>query len=136
MKFYLSLWLLICIHTSGQAQVKNYNKTKQVEQLQQLQQTVTRQIDSLQVQLPELAVSMENTRKKIDYLRKEKNNQDRPDTESKEQLSKLSVELITATNLADSLRKKFDMRLTELDKALNFQKDLEDKISALQKETN
>jgi uncharacterized coiled-coil protein SlyX len=135
MKFYLLPLLFFCAH-AGHAQVKDYNKTSQVEQLQQLKQTVNRKIDSLQVQLPELAASMENTRKKIDLLKKESNTQDKPDIESKEQLSKLSLELISATNLAESLRKKFDRRLVELDKTLNLQKDLEDKINALVKESN
>jgi uncharacterized coiled-coil protein SlyX len=135
MKFYLLPLLFFCAHI-GHAQVKDYNKTSQVEQLQQLKQTVNRKIDSLQVQLPELAASMENTRKKIDLLKKESNTQDKPDIESKEQLSKLSLELISATNLAESLRKKFDRRLVELDKTLNLQKDLEDKINALAKEGN
>ena len=135
MKFYLLPLLLFCVH-AGYTQVKNYNKTGQVEQLQQLKETVNRKIDSLQVQLPELAASMENTRKKIDLLKKESNNQDKPDIESKEQLSKLSLELISATNLAEILRKKFDRQLAELDKTLNLQKDLEDKINALVKEGN
>jgi len=135
MKFYLLPLLLFCVH-AGHTQVKDYNKTGQVEQLQQLKETVNRKIDSLQVQLPELAASMENTRKKIDLLKKESNNQDKPDIESKEQLSKLSLELISATNLAEILRKKFDRQLAELDKTLNLQKDLEDKINALVKEGN
>ena len=62
--------MLCCVH-STRAQVKDYNKTRQVEQLEQLKQTVSRKIDSLQTQLPELATSIENTRKKIDLLKKE-----------------------------------------------------------------
>ena len=135
MKRYLLLLPLLCV-LSAQAQVKDYNKTRQVEQLLQLKQTVTRKIDSLQVQLPELVNSMENTRKKIDQLKKVTNNPETPDTESKEQLSKLSAELAAASNLAESLRKKFDTRMGALDKALNLQKDLEDKIAALLKESN
>ena len=135
MKFYLLLLAVLCAN-AGQAQVKGYNKSRQVEQLQQLRETITRTIDSLQLQLPELATSMENTRKKIDQLKKETSNHDRPDTESKEQLSKLSVQLTTAKTLAESLRKKFDSRLAALDKALNLQRDLEDKITALAKEAN
>ena len=135
MKRYLLLLPLFCV-LSAQSQVKDYNKTRQVEQLLQLKQTVARKIDSLQVQLPALANSMENTRKKIDQLKKETSSPDKPDTESKEQLSKLSAELAAASNLAESLRKKFDTRMGALDKALNLEKDLEDKIAALLKESN
>ena len=135
MKRYLMLLPLICV-LSAQAQVKDCNRTRQVEQLMQLKQSVTRKIDTLQLHLPELASNMENTRKKIDLLKKETHTQDRPDTETKEQASKLSAELAAASNLAESLRKKFDARMDELDKALNLQKDLEDKITALLKESN
>lgn len=135
MKVYLMLLPLICV-LSANAQMKDGNKTRQIEQLTQLKQTVIRKIDSLQAQLPELASNMENTRKKIDQLKKESSNQDRPDAETKEQLSKLSAELAAANSLAENLRKKFDTRITALDKALNLQKDLEDKIAALLKESN
>ena len=136
MKFYLLLLPLFFV-LSVHAQVKDCSKTGQVEQLQQLKQTISRKIDSLQVQLPELAATIVNTRKKIDQLKKETDIQDKADLESKkEKLSKLSTELATATNLAESLRKKFDTRLAALDKALNLQKDLEDKITALVKESN
>jgi predicted nucleic acid-binding Zn-ribbon protein len=136
MKFYLLLLPLFCV-LSVHAQVKDCNKTRQVEQLQQLNQTISRKIDSLQVQLPELAATIVSTSKKIDQLKKEANNRDKPDVESKkEELSKLSIELTTATNLAESLRKKFDTRLAALDKALDLQKDLKDKITALVKEGN
>ena len=136
MKFYLLLLPLFCV-LSVHAQVKDCSKTGQVEQLQQLKQTISRKIDSLQVQLPELAATIVNTRKKIDQLKKETDIQDKADLESKkEKLSKLSTELATTTNLAESLRKKFDTRLAALDKALNLQKDLEDKITALVKESN
>jgi len=135
MKRYLMLLPLFCV-LSAQSQVKDYNKTRQVEQLLQLKQTIARKIDSLQVQLPVLANSMENTRKKIDQLKKETSSPDKPDTESKEQLSKLSAELAAASSLAESLRKKFDTRMGALDKALNLEKDLEDKIAALLKESN
>jgi len=136
MKFYLLL-LPLFYGLSVHAQVKDCNKTRQVEQLQQLKQTISQRIDTLQVQLPELAASIVTTSKKIDQLKKEANNQGKPDAESKkEQLSKLSIELTTTTNLAESLRKKFDTRLAALDKALNLQKDLEDKITALVKEDN
>lgn len=135
MKRYVLLLPLFCM-LSAHAQVKDYNKTRQVEQLIHLKQAVTRKIDSLQVQLPELAAYMENTRKKIEQLKKETNGHDRPDADTKEQLSKLNSELAAATSLAENLRKKFDTRLEALDKALNLQQDLEDKISALLKESN
>ncbi len=136
MKLYLLLLALLCVHTAAYTQGKDNNKTRQVEQLQQLRQTVSRKIDSLQAQLPELALNIEITRKKIDQLKKETDNQDRPDAESKEQLQKLAVELTNATNLAESLKKKFETRSAALDKALILQKDLEGKISALAKEAN
>jgi len=135
MKRYLLLFPLFCV-MSAHAQVKDCNKTRQIEQLAHLKETVARKIDSLQAQLPELAASLENTRIKIDQLKKESNNQDKPDADTKEQLSKLSVQLASAKNLAETLRKKFDTRLEELDKSLTLQKDLEDKITALQKESN
>ncbi len=135
MKRYVLL-LPVFFILSAHAQVKDGNKTRQVEQLIHLKQAVTRKIDSLQVQLPELASHMENTRKKIEQLKKETSGNDRPDADTKEQLSKLSGELAAAITLADNLRKKFDTRLDALDKALNLQQDLEDKISALLKESN
>jgi len=130
MKQILLLLFVFCVQV-GYSQAKDYNKTGQVEQLQQLKQTIARKIDSLQVQLPELAACIENTRKKIDQLKKETRNQDKPDTDSKEQIAKLSAELNNAISLSESLRKKFDNRLAALDKALNLEKDLEDKINAL-----
>ena len=131
----LLLLLFIFFVQIGYSQTKDYNKTGQVEQLQQLKQTIARKIDTLQIQLPELAADIENTRKKIEHLKKE-TNQDKPDTDSKDLLSKRSAELNNAINLSESLRKKFDTRLAALDKALNFQKDLEDKINALLRENN
>ncbi|MEO6314057.1 MAG: hypothetical protein ABIU63_12415 [Chitinophagaceae bacterium] len=135
MKRYLLLLPLFCA-LAVHAQVKDYRKTRQVEQLQQLKESVARKIDSLQVQLPELAVNLETTRKKIDQLKKESNGQDRPDIDSRDEYSKRSSELASATSLADLLRKKFDTRVEALDKALNLQKDLEEKIAALVKESN
>jgi len=118
------------------AQGKDNNKTKQVQQLQQMKQSVSRKIDSLQVQLPELASNLEITRKKIEELKKETSNQDRPDIESKEQLTRLYQELNEANNLAETLKKKFETRTVALDKAHNLQKDLEEKISLLAKDNN
>ncbi|HTL08713.1 MAG TPA: hypothetical protein VL307_10665 [Chitinophagaceae bacterium] len=135
MKRYLMLLPLLSV-LAVQAQVKDYNKTRQVEQLLHLKENVTRKIDSLQVQLPELAANLDFTRKKIDQLKKESGNQDRPDADNKEQQSRLSNELAAASSLAENLRKKFDTRLEALDKALMLQKDLEEKIAALVKESN
>lgn len=140
MKFFLLLLLCCGMHTA-QAQVKEYrakdnNKTRQVEQLQQLRETVSRKIDSLQAQLPQLASSLENTRKKIDQLKKDSNTRLKPEHAVKEQFSTIAYQLITATNQEDSLRRKFDMRLNTLDQTLILQKDLEEKINALIKESN
>ena len=90
----------------------------------------------MQAQLPQLAASLENTRKKIEQLKRENEAQTRPELGSKDQFSAGAYELITATNQADSLRRKFDRRLNILDQTLNLQKDLEDKINALLKESN
>ena len=62
MKLFLLLLSIFFAHT-GYSQTKDYNKTGQVEQLQQLKQTIARKIDTLQTQLPELAADLENTRK-------------------------------------------------------------------------
>ena len=135
MKLSLLLLLVFCAQT-GFAQVKDYNKNRQVEQLQQLKQTVSRKIDSLQIQLLEQAARIEDTRKKLEQLKKECNKLAKPDPDSKEQTAKLSIKFSATNNLADSLQKTFDMRLNTLDKTLNLQKDLEEKINALVKESN
>jgi septal ring factor EnvC (AmiA/AmiB activator) len=130
----LLLLPLFCIvlHTQAQ-QGKDYNKTRQIEQLQQLRLAVTVKIDSLQSQLQDYASTIAGVRKKIDQLTKERNN---PEKQSNEQASKLSLELQATSNQADYLQKKFDARLLELDKAINLQRDLEDKIIALERESN
>lgn len=140
MKFFL-LVLLCCGAHLSEAQVKDYqvkdnSRSKQVEQLQQLKQTIDRSVDTLQVQLPQLAVQLQNSRKKIEQLKKESSIHQKAEPGSKEQTSKLSYELACAINQGDSLRKKFDMQLNTLDKSLTLQKDLEDKISTLIKENN
>lgn len=140
MKFFLLL--LLCsgsgiTHAQLKAfQVKDNHKTRQIEQLQQLRQTVSRKADSLQAQLPQLTSSLEEARRKIDQLKKECNTSNRAEQGTKEQFSSLTYELISTTNLADSLRKQFDLRLNLLDQTLTLQKDLEDKINALIKESN
>jgi predicted RNase H-like nuclease (RuvC/YqgF family) len=140
MKFFLLLLLFLGVQTL-RAQVKEYhvkdnNKTKQIEQLQRLKLEIARKADTLQAQLPQLAASLENTRKKIEQLKRENEAQTRPDPGAKDQFSAIAYELITATNQADSLRKKFDLRLNVLDQTLILQKDLEYKINALLKESN
>ncbi len=140
MKFFLSLLLLSGMCT-GHAQLKEFqvkenHKTKQIEQLQQLKQAVSRKADSLQAQLPQLASCLETTRRKIDQLKKNNNIPNKPEQGSKEQFSTIAYELISASNQADSLRRQFDLRLNMLDQTLTLQKDLEDKINALLKENN
>jgi predicted nuclease with TOPRIM domain len=134
------LLLLFAGMQTLQAQVKEYrvkdNKTRQIEQLQQLKETVARKADSLQAQLPQLAADLENTRRKIDQLKKDNSARNKPEQGAKEQFSAIAYELINASNQADSLRRKFDLRLNILDQTLTLQKDLEDKINALIKESN
>jgi hypothetical protein len=133
MKFYLLPLLIFCVYT-GHAQVKNNYKTRQVEQLQQLKETVTRTIDTMHLQLMEQADSIEDIRRRLDQLRKESNYPDKHDLASKGQASKNSPEPLTVT--VNNLQKKFDQRMVQLDKAVNLQKDLEDKISTLVRESN
>lgn len=140
MKFFLLLLLFSAIHT-GHAQLKAFQskdnlKTRQIEQLQQLKETVSRKADSLQAQLPQLTSCLENTRKKIDRLKKENIARNKAELGAKEQFSALAYELIAATSQADSLRRQFDLRLNMLDQTLILQKDLEDKINALIRESN
>jgi TolA-binding protein len=139
MKYTLAIALLLAVSAAGAQgrdyQVKDDHKTRQIEQLQQLKQVINRKIDSLQVQLPQLASCMEDNRKKIEQLKKETAGSHRQPTAA-DQGTKLSFALATAANQADSLRKTFDIRINALDKTLMLQKDLEDKISALIKESN
>jgi predicted RNase H-like nuclease (RuvC/YqgF family) len=135
MKLHFLLILLFFAHTAH-TQVKDGNKTRQIEQLQQLKETITRKIDTLHFQLMGQADSIEGLRKKLDQLKRENNNQDKPDMASKEQASKLSQELVNMTNTAYNLQKKYDLALVALDKAVNLQKDLDDKIVLLVRESN
>ena len=135
MKLHFLLIILFFAHTAH-TQVKDCNKTRQIEQLQQLKETITRKIDTLHFQLMGQADSIEGLRKKLDQLKRENNNQDKPDMASKEQASKLSQELVNMTNTACNLQKKYDMGLVALDKAVNLQKDLDDKIVLLVRESN
>jgi hypothetical protein len=134
MKFQLILLLLCFVHI---AHTQNRdNKTRQIEQLQQLKQIVVRNIDTLHLQLTVQADSIEEIRKKLDLLKRESGNQDKPDMASKEQSAKLSLELTSTSNLANNLQRKFDQYQVVLDKAVSLQKDLDDKISTLLKESN
>ena len=138
MKFFPLLVLSLCV-CSLKAQVKDYqvkenNKTKQIEYLQQIKLVVDRKIDTLQTQLPRLLTSLDMYRKKIDQLKKENDGLSR--SAGTEAASRQFAALVTATNEAGSIRKKFDARLAELDKAMVLQKDLEDKIAALLKEND
>ncbi len=135
MKLHFLLILLFFAQTA-RTQVKDGNKTRQIEQLQQLKQTIISKIDTLHTQLMVQADSIEDLRKKSDQLKREHNNHDKPDNVSKEQASKLSQELLYMTNLSVSLQKKYDMGLVALDKAVNLQKDLDDKITTLLRESN
>ena len=135
MKLYSLLLLLFFVQTAH-TQVRDGNKTRQIEQLQQLKQTVTRKIDTLHQQLMAQAASIEDVQKRLDKLKRESKNQDKPEIASKEQASKPSQELLTMTSLANNLQKKFDQHSEALDKAVNLQKELEDKINTLVRESN
>ncbi len=139
MKFFLLLLLFAAMHTAqaqlNECRVKENNKIRQIEQLQQLKQTVSRKADSLQAQLPQLTSCLENTRRKIDQLKKDSFKHSTPELGSKEPNTVIAYELFSANHQADSLRREFDMRLNILDHTLTLQKDLEDKINALIKES-
>jgi uncharacterized coiled-coil DUF342 family protein len=121
---------------TAMSQSRTSNRMNQVEQLRQLKKTVTRKIDTLQLQLAEQANSLDDVYKKMDDLKKETNNQDKPDMSSRGQASKLSHELLTMTSLVSRLQKEFDQHVNALDKAFSLQKDLEDKINSLVQENN
>ncbi|MEP7277357.1 MAG: hypothetical protein ABI813_01830 [Bacteroidota bacterium] len=133
MKLYLLPLLLLLVYTAH-TQTRDANKTDQVEQLQQLRQTVTRRIDTLHRQLVEQGDSISAIRKKLDQLKKD--NQAKTDMNSGSSSAKTSQELLIMTTLANTLQKKFDTRVFALNKAINLQKDLEDKIFALLRESN
>ncbi len=127
--------LLPCFVHTAYAQVRDGNKTRQIEQLQQMRLAVTREIDTLHVQLTEQAGSIDELRKKLDQLKKE-SNQDKPGIASKQPSAKRTDELPAITALVNNLQKKFDQHLVALDKTINLQKDLEDKINILLRESN
>ncbi|MEP6749678.1 MAG: hypothetical protein ABJB86_18210 [Bacteroidota bacterium] len=135
MKFQFVLILVLFVHISH-AQNRGDNRTKQIEQLQQLKQTVIRKIDTLYIQLTVQADSIEDMRKKLYQIKRESDGQDKPDMASKGQSAKYSLELTNISNHANNLQKKFDQHLAALDKAVSLQKDLEDKISTLLRESN
>jgi len=128
----LSLLFVQIAHT----QIRDANKTSQVEQLQQLKQTVSRKIDTFHLQLTAQLTAIEDLHKKLEQLKRETNNQDKPDMASKDQKSRQQQELLNTTNLANKLQKKYDQQLVALDKAVNLEKDLEEKIIALVREDN
>lgn len=130
------LLLMMCCVCVVHSQNRDGNKTQQIEQLQQLKQNITRKIDTLYLQLTEQATDMETTRHKLDQLKKETDNHDKPDAASKQEQSRLSQELTAMNSLVNKLQKRFDQQLLALDKAVNLQKDLQGKISALVRESN
>ena len=130
------LFLSIGMRAQTQTKAKTYQRSGQAEDYQQLKQALSRKIDSISAQLPVLASNIDDIRKKIDELKKQNNNQDRPDPSSGQQSSRLATELQAAINTANTLQKKFDMKLSDLDKALSLQKNLDEKINALAKDTN
>ena len=132
MKFYLLPLLLFCLY-NGHAQAKNDNKTRQIEQLQQLKEIVTRKIDTIHLQLIKQADSIESISKKLDQIKKE-NSQEKSYPASKGQVSKPSPDLLTIT--VNNLQKKYEQHMLALNKAVNLQKDLEDKISTLVRQSN
>lgn len=135
MKLFLCLLSLAFVQI-GHTQIRDVNKTNHVEQLQQLKQTVSHRIDTLHLQLILQLSAIDDTHKKLELLKRENSNQDKPDMGSKEQKSKLQQELISMTSAVNKLQKKYDQQLLALDKAVNLQKDLEEKIISLVRETN
>ena len=129
---FLSLAFAQVAHT----QIRAANKTNQVDQLQQLKETVSHRIDTLHLQLILQLSAIDETHKKLEQLKKESSNQDKPDGVSREQKAKLQQELATMTAAVNKLQKKYDQQLLALDKAVNLQKDLEEKIVSLVRETN
>ena len=129
---FLSLVFAQVAHT----QIRAANKTNQVEQLQQLKQTLSHRIDTLHLQLILQLSAIDETHKKLEQLKKENSNQDKPDMVSREQRLRLQQELAAMTTTVNKLQKKYDQQLLALDKALNLQKDLEEKIVSLVRETN
>jgi chromosome segregation ATPase len=135
MKLFFCLLSLLCVQIAH-TQIRDVNKTSQVEQLQQIKQTVSRKIDTLHLQLNVQLAAIADIHKKLDQLKKENSSQDKPDMVSKDQKSRLQQELNNATGLANKLQKKYDQQVIALDKAVNLEKDLEEKIIALVREDN
>ena len=135
MKLFLCFLSLVFAQVAH-AQIRAANKTNQVEQLQQLKQTLSHRIDTLHLQLILQLSAIDETHKKLEQLKKENSNQDKPDMVSREQRLRLQQELAAMTTTVNKLQKKYDQQLLALDKALNLQKDLEEKIVSLVRETN
>ena len=129
---FLSLAFVQVAHT----QIRDANKTNQVEQLQQLKQAVSHRVDTLHLQLILQLSAIDDIHKKLEQLKREASNQDKPEASVKEQKARLQQELSTMTNTVSKLQKKYDQQLLALDKAVNLQKDLEEKIMSLVREAN
>src|SRR4051794_13663094 len=102
MKLFLCLLSLAFVQVAH-TQIRDVNKTNQVEQLQQLKQTVSHKIDTLHLQLILQLSAIDDTHKKLEQLKRESSNQDKPDMSSKEQKSKLQQELAAMTSAVNKL---------------------------------
>jgi uncharacterized coiled-coil protein SlyX len=133
----LPLFLLVACCQTGYAQHKDNNNTQQIEQLQIVKETISRRIDSLNAQLQEHYVTIENLQKKLQQLKKDrKTEQKKTINEANNKIVQLSQEMANTEMQLNNLRKNFDMRLTSLDKAVGMVSNLEEKIKALNKEKN
>lgn len=121
----LLMWSLLC-----EAQARDKNNGRQVEQLQQLRNALTRKIDSLQQTLPALAGDLALSCQKVESLKQHnqsgKTNGVKP----------VAFELQKASSQVDSLRQIFDTGLRALDRNINLRKSIEEKIVAIQREGN
>ena len=129
------IYLLFCCNHLH-AQQRDANKTKQIEQLQHLQLTVIQKIDTLHFQMSAQAANLEDTRKRLDQIRKETNGHDKPEPEQRQLATQVSQELVSLTNEINTLQKKLTLQLKTLDKAVTLEKDLEDKIADLIRESS
>lgn len=121
--------LLMCSLLSS-AQARDKNNGRQVEQLQQLRNALTRKIDSLQQTLPALAGDLALSCQKVESLKQ--HYQAVKTTTAKP----AAFELQKASSQADSLRQIFDTGLRALDRNINLRKSIEEKIVTLQREGN
>lgn len=121
--------LLLCSLLS-EAQARDKNNGRQVEQLQQLRTALIRKIDSLQQTLPALAGDLALSCQKVESLK-----QHHPDGRTNG-VRPVAFELQKASSQADSLRQIFDTGLRALDRNINLRKSIEEKIVTLQREGN